>query len=229
MDRPAAHRFVEEPNTTLLILAARKIGEFVAMGLKDHYRMRRPARVYPWIMPLIDGPGTPSLPSSHSPQAHLISGALKLAPRRRVGPPPVAAGAPPSVVPFPPAVPMLYPQTARALDELADRVALNREIAVSTTAWTAGWPLRGPGLPAEAVGAGCGAFRNLEYRRRQAGTGGSSLALGDALHREDPMSDHKPYESAELQVDVADQIIIGFAGARTRSAATMRATGSRVC
>ena len=49
--------------------------------------MRRPAQVYPWIMPLIDGPDTPSFPSSHSLQAHLISGALKLAltPARRAG------------------------------------------------------------------------------------------------------------------------------------------------
>ena len=69
----------KDKNTFLLMLVARKIGEFVAMGLKNIYRMRRPAQVYPLIMPLIDGPDTPSFPSSHSLQAHLISGVLKLA------------------------------------------------------------------------------------------------------------------------------------------------------
>lgn len=119
----------KDKNTFLLMLVARKIGEFVAMGLKDVYRMRRPGQVYPWIMPLIDGPDTPSYPSSHSLQAHLISGALKLALSTPVPPPNVAAGAPPSVSPFPPPLPAQYPETARALDELADRVATNREIA----------------------------------------------------------------------------------------------------
>jgi membrane-associated phospholipid phosphatase len=100
----------------LLMLVARKIGEYVSMGLKDHYLMRRPAEVYPWIMPLIDGPDTPSYPSGHSLQGHLISGALKLALTPQV--PPVS-----KVQPNP------YPETARALDVLADRVAYNREVA----------------------------------------------------------------------------------------------------
>jgi hypothetical protein len=55
-------------------------------------------------MPLIDGPDTPSYPSSHSLQAHLISLALKEA---------VPAGG----------------ETAASLDDLADRVAYNREVA----------------------------------------------------------------------------------------------------
>src|SRR5438874_13488187 len=46
----------KDRNTFLLMLVARKIGEYVAMGLKDHFQMRRPAQVYPLIMPLIDGP-----------------------------------------------------------------------------------------------------------------------------------------------------------------------------
>src|SRR6202035_553245 len=62
----------KDKNTFLLMLVARKIGEYVAMGLKDFFQMRRPAQVYPLIMPLIDGPDTPSFPSSHSLQAHLI-------------------------------------------------------------------------------------------------------------------------------------------------------------
>jgi hypothetical protein len=101
--------------------------------------MRRPAQVYPWIMPLIDGPDTPSYPSSHSLQSHLITGMLKLALTPEVAPFAVAAGAPPSVNPFPKsaaemealtlAAGLAYPQTAKALDILAYRVAENREIA----------------------------------------------------------------------------------------------------
>jgi hypothetical protein len=143
------------------------------MGLKDAYLMRRPAQVYPWIMPLIDGPDTPSFPSSHSLQAHLISGVLKQALTPQVLAPKVAA-APPSISPFLQSSTDIqgaikqaadaqakaaasglaadiaaaaaakkivddggaatttgapYPETARALDELADRVAYNREVA----------------------------------------------------------------------------------------------------
>lgn len=94
----------KERYTWLLMLVARKIGEFVAMGLKEAYRMRRPAHLWPRIMPLIDGPDTPSYPSSHSLQAHLISHLLKAC---------VPAGG----------------QTALSLDHLAERVAYNREVA----------------------------------------------------------------------------------------------------
>ena len=92
----------QEKSAFLLMLVARKIGEYVAMGLKDVYKMRRPSQVYGQILPIIDPPDTPSFPSSHSLQAHLISGMLKLC----VG----------SV-------------TGGALDVIADRVARNREIA----------------------------------------------------------------------------------------------------
>ena len=154
----------KDKRTFLLMLVAHKIGEYVAMGLKDAYLMRRPAQVYPWIMPLIDGPDTPSFPSSHSLQAHLISGVLKLALATPVLPPAVAT-TPPMVNPFlkssaeilaanvaavgkastsaqgiaaiaggawvgpQTATCLPYPETARALDVLADRVATNREIA----------------------------------------------------------------------------------------------------
>jgi hypothetical protein len=114
----------KENDTFLLMLVARAIGEYIAMRLKSVYRMRRPAQVYPWIMPLIDGPDTPSFPSSHALQAHLISGVLKLA----------IPGATAPVWPPAPA-PALWPpapagtQVAQALDRLASRIAENREIA----------------------------------------------------------------------------------------------------
>lgn len=98
----------QERNAYRLMLAARKIGEYVAMGLKSYYRMRRPTQVYPWILPLIDPPDTPSFPSSHSLQAHLISFALEAALTPRAGQP---------------------SQTTNALEHLAHRVARNREIA----------------------------------------------------------------------------------------------------
>jgi membrane-associated phospholipid phosphatase len=120
-----------DTNTVLLIRVARKIGEFVAMGLKEHFRMSRPAQVYPWIMPLIDGPDTPSYPSSHALQAHLISAALKLALPVPVLPPAWPPGVwppPPPSPPLPPAPPPAA-QTFQALDHLAYRVAYNREVA----------------------------------------------------------------------------------------------------
>ena len=96
----------QEPSAWLLMLVARKIGEYVAMGLKDYYRMRRPTQVYPYILPIIDPPDTPSFPSSHSLQAHLISNVLIEALNSGGG-----------------------GQTAIALRHLAHRVARNREIA----------------------------------------------------------------------------------------------------
>jgi hypothetical protein len=130
-----------ERHTYLLLRVARKIGEYVAMGLKDIYRMRRPAQVYPWIMPLIDGPDTPSYPSSHALQAHLISDVLKLALGNHGqiwNPPPVPPAAP-GPFPAPPIwamgvrpgwpPPISVYQTALALDHLAERVAFNREVA----------------------------------------------------------------------------------------------------
>jgi hypothetical protein len=94
----------KEPNTHLLMLVAHRIGEFVAMGLKDKYLMRRPAQLYPRILPLIDGPDTPSYPSSHALQGHLISLVLQAA---------VTASR----------------ETFRSLADLANRVAYNREVA----------------------------------------------------------------------------------------------------
>jgi len=111
----------KEKKTFLLMLVARAIGEYVAMRLKGVYRMRRPAQVYPWIMPMIDGPDTPSFPSSHALQSHLISGMLKLAIPGSTAPvfPPTGT--------WPPAP--AGTQVAQALDRLASRIAENREIA----------------------------------------------------------------------------------------------------
>ena len=67
--------------------------------------MRRPSQVYPFVLPVIDPPDTPSYPSSHALQAHLISGLLKKG---------LAGGA---------------TETARALDHIAMRIATNREVA----------------------------------------------------------------------------------------------------
>jgi hypothetical protein len=99
----------QEKNAYLLIQVALKIGEYVAMGVKGYYRMRRPSQVYPYILPIVDPPNHPSFPSGHSTQGHLISGLLKQALTMRPGPQPS--------------------QSAIALDHLADRVARNREIA----------------------------------------------------------------------------------------------------
>ncbi|HEX9325685.1 MAG TPA: hypothetical protein VF915_04160 [Reyranella sp.] len=111
----------KENDTFLLMLVARALGEYVAMRLKGIYRMRRPAQVYPWIMPMIDGPDTPSFPSSHALQSHLISGMLKLAIPGSTAPvfPPTGT--------WPPAP--AGTQVAQALDRLASRIAENREIA----------------------------------------------------------------------------------------------------
>ena len=66
--------------------------------------MRRPAQLYPRILPLIDGPDTPSYPSSHALQGHLISLVLQAA---------VTASR----------------ETSKSLADLAHRVAYNREVA----------------------------------------------------------------------------------------------------
>jgi hypothetical protein len=97
----------QEKSAFLLMLVALKIGEYVAMGLKDFYRLRRPSQIYPYILPVVDPPNTPSFPSSHALQAHLISNVLKEALT----------------------VPASGSQSAIALEHLAHRVARNREIA----------------------------------------------------------------------------------------------------
>src|SRR4029077_21137902 len=84
---------VQDRSTFSLMLVARKIGEYVAMGLKDMYRMRRPPQVHSSILPLIDAPDTPAFPSSHSLQAHLISGLLAASLKAGAGNQPVTKNA----------------------------------------------------------------------------------------------------------------------------------------
>lgn len=73
------------PKTHLLIRVARRIGEMVAMVLKDHYKCPRPSQFCLAIVPMIDPPATPSFPAGHALQSHLIAACLVDAmPARRV-------------------------------------------------------------------------------------------------------------------------------------------------
>src|SRR5262245_28093438 len=92
------------PASRLVLHVARRIGELVAMCLKHAFRVPRPSQLCPAIVPMIDPPATPSFPSGHSLQAHLISNCLK-------------------------AVRADWPQADGLLEYLAARVAENREIA----------------------------------------------------------------------------------------------------
>jgi hypothetical protein len=109
------------PATRLLIRVAQRVGELAAMCLKHAFRVPRPHQLCPAIVPMLDPPATPSFPSGHALQAHLISRCLKdVRGENRLEKVPAEdrAGAPPGV-----------PQTERLLDELAARIAENREIA----------------------------------------------------------------------------------------------------
>jgi acid phosphatase (class A) len=92
------------PATCLLIRSARRIGEHVGMCLKNEFRFPRPSQLCPAVVPMIDPPAHPSFPSGHALQGRLISLVLK-----------DVRGA--------------LPQANELLDELAERVALNRIIA----------------------------------------------------------------------------------------------------
>jgi hypothetical protein len=102
------------PYTYLLVRAARRIGEMVAMCLKEEFRCPRPSQVCPAIVPMIDPPATPSFPSGHALQARLITRCLENVRHAR----------PPANVPAPSA-----PPTATPLRYLAYRIAENRVIA----------------------------------------------------------------------------------------------------
>jgi len=65
------------PASYLLVRIARRVGEVVVMCLKDHYREARPSQVCPAVMPMMDPPVTPSFPSGHALQSHLISLCLR--------------------------------------------------------------------------------------------------------------------------------------------------------
>ena len=135
------------------------------MRLKNIYRMRRPAQVYPLIMPLINGPDTPSFPSSHSLQAHLITGLLKLA--LNLGGYPGLPG--PGPLPGPPAAPVTT--TSDALDVLAYRVARNREIA-------------GVHYPMDSQAGLCGALKCLDHLNSLPAGGPFKTLLGLAANED---------------------------------------------
>lgn len=92
------------PATCLLIRVARRVGELVGMCLKNEFRFPRPSQICPAIVPMIDPPAHPSFPSGHALQGRLMSLVLR-------------------------DVRGVLPQARRLLDELADRVAMNRIIA----------------------------------------------------------------------------------------------------
>jgi hypothetical protein len=92
------------PATCLLVRVARRVGELVGMCLKHEFRFPRPSQLCPAIVPMIDPPAHPSFPSGHALQGRLISLVLK-------------------------DVRGVLPQANELLDELAERVALNRTVA----------------------------------------------------------------------------------------------------
>ena len=92
------------PATCLLIRAARRIGEHVGMCMKNEFRFPRPSQICPAIVPMIDPPAHPSFPSGHALQGRLISLVMK-------------------------DVRGVLPQANELLDELAERVAVNRIVA----------------------------------------------------------------------------------------------------
>ena len=94
------------PYTATLVQVGVAFGQMVGMFWKNWYKKARPAQYYPALMPVIPTPAHPSYPSNHSLQCHLILHC-------------VLAG---------------MPCNTRTLMEpvlrtLADRIALNREIA----------------------------------------------------------------------------------------------------
>jgi hypothetical protein len=94
------------PKTCRLLHAASLVGAYVSLHFKAHYRRARPSQMAPGLMPPIPVPGHPAYPSGHSTQAHLMA----LCARAGLN----AAQ---------------LPDLGIVLDELADRIARNREIA----------------------------------------------------------------------------------------------------
>jgi hypothetical protein len=92
-----------DPATCQLIRVARRVGEVVAMCLKEEYHEARPSQVCPVIVPVLGPPVHPSFPAGHATQNHLIACCLKEANR-----------------------PANQPEM---LDKLARRIAQNRVIA----------------------------------------------------------------------------------------------------
>ena len=106
---PAKHS-----NTYQLIRYARKLGEMVAMRLKESFNVPRPSQICPAIVPMFDPPRTASYPAGHSLQSYLISYFLKMA----------MPGIPQSDP-----LPASWGETHKGIFALARRVADNRVIA----------------------------------------------------------------------------------------------------
>jgi len=96
------------PRTAELLTLALQFATSVVMQLKDWAGCRRPSEVRSSIVPIIDVPGHPSLPSGHATSAFILSGVLQ----RLIG-----LGDPSE-----------HP-TAKLMQRLAFRVAHNREVA----------------------------------------------------------------------------------------------------
>jgi hypothetical protein len=94
------------PNTCLMLQIGGLIGCYGSMHFKGLYQRRRPSQLAPGLMPPIPVPGHPAYPSGHSTQAHLMALCVKRA--------------------LPTAI---RPALGIVIDELADRIARNREIA----------------------------------------------------------------------------------------------------
>jgi hypothetical protein len=93
------------PNTCQLLHIGSLIGAYASMHFKGLYQRRRPSQLAPGLMPPIPVPGHPAYPSGHSTQAHLMALCVKQA-------------LPASV----------QAALGEVIDELADRIARNREI-----------------------------------------------------------------------------------------------------
>lgn len=89
------------PNTWTLVLVGLQLAGLITARFKLHYKMPRPAQVWPAIEPMIDTPPHPAFPSGHGMQAHLIA--------RLIGH----------------VVPAMQP----VCENLADRITRNREVA----------------------------------------------------------------------------------------------------
>src|SRR5262249_44046104 len=94
------------PRTCRLLYIASLTGLFVVMYFKNMYQRPRPSLLCPGLLPPIQVPGHASYPSGHSTQAHLIAECVKL------------------VLPS-----SVKPALSYDLDQLAQRIARNREIA----------------------------------------------------------------------------------------------------
>ncbi|MBS0640785.1 MAG: phosphatase PAP2 family protein [Proteobacteria bacterium] len=61
------------PKTYLLVAAALRAGQFLAMHYKYRYKRPRPATVQPGLVPPIDAPGHAAYPSGHATESMLVA------------------------------------------------------------------------------------------------------------------------------------------------------------